>query len=133
MTNLGCLGLIQSWFRVFWHDSRLISAFFCRFSQFWPLANTIQLGQYDLILAKSVYSARIRSYRLNRIVSVGSRNWPKWPKSALNHAETAEINFEWGPNILNLSFLNFILNICCFFCVLCFLPSSFFVLWTKDI
>ena len=89
--------------------------------------------QFTPIPAKSVYSARIRSYRLNRIVSVGSRNWPKWSKSALNHAETAEINFEWGSNILNLSFLNFILNICCFFCVLCFLPSSFFVVWTKDI
>ena len=54
------------------------------------------------------------------------------PKSALNHARTAEIGFEWG---LNLSFLNFILKICCFFCVfffvLCFLPSSFFVLWIK--
>ena len=40
-------------------------------------------------------------------------------KSALNHVGTVEIGFEWGPNILNLSFLNFILNICCFFCVSC--------------
>ena len=58
-------------------------------------------------------------------------------KSTLNHVGTAKIGFEWGPNILNLSFLNFILNICYFFCVfffvLCFLPSSFFVLWTKYI
>ena len=29
-----------------------------------------------------VDSARIRSYRLNQIVSVGSRNWPKRPKQA---------------------------------------------------
>ena len=79
-------------------------------------------------------SARIRSYQLNWIVSASGRDWPKQPKNA-------EIGFEWGPNILNLSFLNFILNICCFFCVfffvlcfvLCFSPSSFFVLWTKAI
>ena len=71
----------------------------------------------------------------NRVVSAGDRNGRNRPKSALNHAGTAKIGFEWGPNILNLSFLNFILNICCFFCVfffvLCFLPSSFFVLWIK--
>ena len=76
----------------------------------------------------------IESYRLAAETDQNGRNKPKL---ALNHAETAEINFEWGPNILNLSFLNYILNICCFFCVfffvLCFLPSSFFVLWTKDI
>ena len=79
-------------------------------------------------------SARLRSYQLNWIVSASGRDWPKQPKNA-------EIGFEWGPNILNLSFLNFILNICCFFCVfffvlcfvLCFSPSSFFVLWTKAI
>ena len=71
----------------------------------------------------------------NWVVSAGDRNGRNRPKSALNHAGTAKIGFEWGPNILNLSFLNFILNICCFFCVfffvLCFLPSSFFVLWIK--
>ena len=64
-------------------------------------------------------SSRIRSYWLAT-------------ETALNHAKTAEIGFEWG---LHLSFLNFILKICCFFCVfffvLCFLPSSFFVLWIK--
>ena len=79
-------------------------------------------------------SARIGLYRPNRIVLAGGL---KRPKSALNYSGTPEIGFEWGPNILNLSFLNFILNICCFFCVfffvLCFLPSSFFVLWTKAI
>ena len=53
MTDLGCLGLIQSQFRLFRYDSRPISAYFGRFSQFWPLAYTIQFGQYDLILAKS--------------------------------------------------------------------------------
>ena len=66
----------------------------------------------------------------NRVISAGDWNGRNRPKSALNHAGTAEIGFEWGPNILNLSFLNFIMNICCFFCVfffvLCFLPSSFF-------
>ena len=69
----------------------------------------------------------------NWVVSAGDRNGRNRPKSALNHAGTAKISFEWGPNILNLSlsFLNFILNICCFFFVLCFLPSSFFVLWIK--
>ena len=71
----------------------------------------------------------------NQAVSAGDRNGRNRPKSALNHAGTAEISFERGPNILNLTFLNFILNIYCFFCVffvLCFvlyfLPSSFFVL-----
>ena len=84
-------------------------------------------------------STRIKPYQPNRVVWASDRNIPKLPKSALNHAKTAEISFEWGPNILNLSFFNFILNICCFFCVfffvlyfvLCFLPSSFFVLWIK--
>ena len=57
--------------------------------------------------------------------------WPKWPKSTLNHAGIAEIGFEWGPNIQNLSFLNFIMNICYFFvfsflfCVSCHLLSLF--------
>ena len=65
-----------------------------------------------------------------------------WIRSYRSATETVEIGlescrnsrnrFEWGPNILYLSFLNFILNICYFFCVfifvLCFLPSSFFVL-----
>ena len=84
-------------------------------------------------------SARIKPYQPNRVIWASDRNIPKLPKSALNHAKTAEISFEWGPNILNLSFFNFILNICYFFCVfffvlyfvLCFLPSSFFVLWIK--
>ena len=70
----------------------------------------------------------------NQAVSaeLGRIGWPsKWPKLALNHARTAKIGFKWDPNILNLSFLNFILNICCFFFVLCLLPSSFFVLWIK--
>ena len=53
MTDLGCLGLIQSQFRLFQYDSRPISAYFGRFSQFWPPAYTIRFGQYDLILAKS--------------------------------------------------------------------------------
>ena len=53
MTDLGCLGLIQSQFRLFRYDSRPISAYFGRFNQFWPLAYTIRFGQYDLILAKS--------------------------------------------------------------------------------
>ena len=77
-------------------------------------------------------SAWIRLHRLNWVVLAGDQNRPK---SALNHARTTEIGFEWGPNILNLSFLDFILNIWCFFCVfffvLCFSPSSFFVLWIK--
>ena len=84
-------------------------------------------------------SARIKPYQPNRVVWASDRNISKLPKSALNHAKTTEISFKWGPNILNLSFFNFILNICCFFCVfffvlyfvLCFLPSSFFVLWIK--
>ena len=84
-------------------------------------------------------SARIKSHRLNQVISADDRNSQKGLKSALNHAGTAEIGFEWGPNILNWSFLNFIMNICCFFCVfffvlcfvLCFLSTSFFVLWIK--
>ena len=65
-------------------------------------------------------SARIKLYQPNQVISAGNRNGSKQPKSALNHAETAKIGFEWDPNILNLSFLNFILNICCFFCVFFF-------------
>ena len=90
------------------------------------------LGRFLPIRPKS---GRIGSYR-----PAAETNQNR-PKSALNHAGTAIIGFEWDPNILNLSFLNFILNICYFFCIfffvlcfiLCFLPSSFFVLWTKDI
>ena len=80
-------------------------------------------------------------FNQNRAVSADDRNGWNKQKWALNHVETVEINFEWSPNILNLSFLSFILNICYFFCVfffvlcfvLCFLPSSFFVLWIKAI
>ena len=89
---------------------------------------------------------RLESGRIGRIKSywpaakTGRNGWERL-KSALNYARTAEIGFEWSPNVLNLSFLNLILNICYFFCVfffvlcfvLCFLPSSFFVLWTKAI
>ena len=46
MTDLGCLGLIQSRFRLFWHDSRPISAF------------TIRFGWYDLNQRKSKPSWR---------------------------------------------------------------------------
>ena len=92
-----------------------------------------QLGFYSRrFVPNRDFSVQIKLYRPNRVVSAG--DWNR-PKLALNHARTAKIGFEWGPNILNLSFLNFILNICCFFCVfffvLCFLPSSFFVLWIK--
>ena len=92
-----------------------------------------QLGFYSRrFVPNRDFSVQIKLYRPNRVVSAG--DWNR-PKLALNHARTAEIGFEWNPNILNLSFLNFILNICCFFCVfffvLCFLPSSFFVLWIK--
>ena len=73
-------------------------------------------------------SARIMPYRPNRVVLAGNR---KKPKSTLNHAGIAKIGFEWGQNILNMPFLNFILNSSCFFCVLCFLPSYFFALWIK--
>ena len=55
------------------------------------------------------------------------RNGQNRPKLAWNHVGTVEIGFAWDPNILNLSFLNFILNICCFFCVF------LFVLWIKTI
>ena len=55
------------------------------------------------------------------------RNGQNRPKLAWNHVGIVEIGFAWDPNILNLSFLNFILNICCFFCVF------FFVLWIKAI
>ena len=55
-------------------------------------------------------SARIRSYRPNQIVSADSRNRPK---SALNHAGTAEIGFEWGPNSLLLLCFPF----CCVSCL----------------
>ena len=62
-------------------------------------------------------STRIGLYWPNWVVSAGNRNGQNGPKSVLNHAGIAKIGFEWGPNILNLSFLNFILNICYFFCV----------------
>ena len=42
MIDLGCLGLIQSRFRLFQHDSRPISVFFSRYGQFQPLAGTTQ-------------------------------------------------------------------------------------------
>ena len=74
-----------------------------------------------------VNSARIKLYRLHRVVSTSNQNGHNRPKTALNHARIVKISFEWGLNILNLSFLNFILNICCFFCVF------FFVLWIKVI
>ena len=91
--------------------------------------------QLDSICADSV-SIRTEPdrYGQNQAVSaeLGRIGWlPKWLNLALNHVGIAEIGFEWGPNILKLSFLNFILNICCFFFVLCLLPSSFFVLWFK--
>ena len=99
-----------------------------RFFFFSPLT-WLDLHQLSLIRTNL---ARIGPYQPNRVVSGGGRNRPK---RASNHARTAKIGFEWGPNILNLSFLNFILNICYFFCVfffvLCFLPSSFSVLWIK--
>ena len=50
----------------------------------------------------------------------GHIGWrPKWPWIML---EQLKPGFEWG---LNLSFLNFILKICCFFCVYCLLLSLF--------
>ena len=76
-------------------------------------------------------SARSGPYQSNRVISADDRNRLKL---ALNHAEIAEIGFEWVPNILNLSFINFILNICCFFCVFffvfvfCFVFLAFFFL-----
>ena len=77
-------------------------------------------------------SSQIGSYRPKTETAEMDQDGQNRPKSALNHAETAKIGFEWDPNILNLSFLNFTLNICCFFYVfffvLSFLPSSFFVL-----
>lgn len=79
----------------------------------------------------------IGSYQPATKMAETDQNGQNRSKSALNHAKTAEIGFEWDPNILNLSFLNFIMNICYFFCVFFFvlysLPSSFFVLWIKAI
>ena len=92
------------------------------------------------IRANSCWTGPIRT-KSGRIGGIGSywlaaktdRNGWKRAKSTLNHAGTAKIGFEWGPNILNLSFLNFILNICCFFCVfffvLCFLPLKIYLKW----
>ena len=72
-------------------------------------------------------STKIEPNQPNQVVSASNRN-----KSALNHAGITKIGFEWGPNILNLSFLNFIMNIRCFFCVfffvLCFVFLAFFFL-----
>ena len=94
---------------------------------FWDL---LRLGSNSgRFLLNRANSARIGWYRPNWIVLAGGRSKLKL---ALNHAGTAEISFEWGPNILNLSLLNFILNICCFFCVLffvlCFVFLAFFFL-----
>ena len=71
--------------------------------------------------------AKTGRFGQNQDVSAESNCIGQQPKSALNHVWTTEIGYEWGLNILTLSFLNFILNICCFFCVF------FFVLWTKAI
>ena len=83
-------------------------------------------------LLVSLIRAKLGRFGENQAISADDWNGRNKPKSALNHFGIAKIGFEWGPNIPNLSFLNFILNICCFFCVfffvLCFLPSSFFVL-----
>ena len=65
-------------------------------------------------------SSRIGWIGLYQSATKTDQNGRNRPKSALNHARTAKIGFEWGPNILNLSLLNFILNICCFFCVFFF-------------
>ena len=63
------------------------------------------------------------------VVSAGDRNGQNMLKSALNHAGTVEIGFEWCPNILNLSILNFIMNIYCFFCVVFFFLFLFVCLF----
>ena len=122
-----------------WHPPSCVSAvsqlfyflFFIFFLGF--VLTRLRFNQNRAVLAESGCIGWIRCYR--PAVETNKR-----PKLALNHAEIVEIGFEWGPNILNLSFLNFILNICCFFVfsflfcfVLCFLPSSFFVLWIKAI
>ena len=65
-------------------------------------------------------STGIGLYRPNQVLSTDNQNGQSGSKSTLNHAGIAEIGFEWDPSILNLSFLNFILNICYFFCVFCF-------------
>ena len=115
-----------------------------RLSFFFFFMDSLRLGSIRTdstsILADSHRTGTIRpkSSRIG-VISAGDRN--SWngrnrPQSALNHAGTAEIGFEWGPNILILSFLNFIMNICCFFCVfffvLCFLPSSFFLCFVNQ-
>ena len=74
---------------LFFFDSRWLGFDSAKIGLYWPAAKTVETDQ----------NGRNRS------------------KSALNYAGTVEISSEWGPNILNLSFLNFILNICCFFCV----------------
>ena len=109
---------------------------------FFFITDSLQLGliRADFhrtwpIRPESGHIGQIGSYRPAIKVVETNQNGRNKPKSVLNYAEIAEIRFEWGPNILNLSFLNFIMNICCFFCVfffvLCLLPSSFFVLWIK--
>ena len=126
--NVGCgiwrgcpLRLSFFFFFVFFiPDSLQLGLIHTNFHQTWP------------ICPESGHIGQIGSYRPATKMVETNRNRPK---SVLNHAGIAKIGFEWGPNILNLSFLNFILNICCFFCVfffvLCLLPSSFFVLWIK--
>ena len=54
MTDLGCLGLIQSQFWLFRHDSRQISACFSRFNLFWLPTDTTRFGWYSPILAELV-------------------------------------------------------------------------------
>ena len=72
-------------------------------------------------------SAKIGWYRPNWIVLAGGRNKLKL---ALNHAGTAEISFEWGPNILTQFYFEYLLLLLCFlfgsvFCVSCLLLSLF--------
>ena len=86
--------------------------------------------------------AKLGRFCQNRAVSIELGRIGQWPKrtqndrnrlkSALNHVRTNAIGFEWGANILNLSFLNFIMNICCFFCVLFCVSCIFLSLFCES-
>ena len=97
------------------------SEFFFFWDLLWLGSNS---GWFPLNRANS---AKIGWYRPNWIVLAGGRNKLKL---ALNHAGTAEISFEWGPNILTQFYFEYLLLLLCFlfgsvFCVSCLLLSLF--------
>ena len=108
-----------------WHLTRLL-AHWCRVWAFFFFTYSRWLGSICANLAS--ICAEPGWFGQNQAVLAESSCFgqrPKRPKQAEISLES-EIGFEWGPNNLNLSFLNFILNI--FLLLLCFMFFAFFFL-----